>query len=434
MSYQLRDYQEEAVQAGLKGFASGKPFIIQAATGAGKSLMIAELTKRLGEPMLVLCPSKEILEQNYQKMVDYGIEDVALHSASVGKKDMGKIVLATVASIHRKPKEFAHFNYCLFDEVHGFNAKNPESMYSKLFKETGIRKVGGLTATPYRMDQKYFGDIYTGCIKMLNRVRKDSFFREIVYRVEMKDLIEQGYLLKPEYHTYETDLSQLIVNTTGRDYTEESLQEWGKRRLDQMMELVPELDKHNRVLVFCTSVSQSETAQEKLRKVGINAQVLTAKTPKKQREQMVEDFKTGKVKWMLNVATMTTGFDAPALDAVVLLRPTFSVALLVQMVGRCVRIDPNNPDKTAHVYDFTDNIKKFGRVETITIDKEDGFKDMLVSEVGRLDNTPLFTYDKKLNKFTVGAPKPVQQELPVENRTKIEHPKDPSLEYLLSLI
>src|SRR5690606_21064389 len=193
-------YQEDLVAAGLKGFQSGKPFILQAATSAGKSLVIAELTKQLGKPMLVLCPTREILLQNYKKMLAYELEDVKMYSASVGQKEIGKITLATIASIYKKPKDFAHFEYCLLDEVHLFNAKNQDSMYTKLFRETGIRKVGGLTATPFRLDQKFFGDTYTGTVKMLNRMRKDSFFREIVHKVEMKDLIDQGYITKPIYH------------------------------------------------------------------------------------------------------------------------------------------------------------------------------------------------------------------------------------------
>src|SRR5690606_15435880 len=100
-------------------------------------------------------------------------------------------------------------------------------------------------------------------------------------------------------------------------------------------------------------------------------------------------------KCILNVGVLTTGFDMPVLDCVVLLRPTFSVALYMQIIGRGMRLDPNNENKEYHFYDFTNTVEKFGRAETIQVVKEDGYKDMLKSEVGRLDNTELFRFDIK---------------------------------------
>lgn len=415
MVYQLRSYQQEASDAAMKGFASGKPFLIVAATAAGKSLIIADIAKRLGKPLLVLVPSREILLQNYEKMVNYGIEGVTMYSASVGKKKIGRITIATVHSIHRKPQDFAHFDYCVFDEVHGFNVKGKDSMYVKLFREANIRNVCGLTATPFRLDNKFFGSVYTGCIKMLNRMTKDSFFRSIEYKIEMKELVEMGYLTKPIYHTEEADLRGLVVNTTGRDYTESSLEDWGNRRASKLIAMAPELDKrHKRILVFATTVPSAESIVSSLEELGIRSAIVTAKTPNKKRQALLDKFREGEIKWMVNVGTLTTGFDLPVLDCVAMLRPTFSVALYMQMVGRGMRLDPEDPNKKYHLYDLTNNVEKFGRVETIRVVKEDGWKDMLESEVGRLDNTELFRFDTK-NK-------------------KDKPPKEITLDYLLSRV
>lgn len=395
---------------------------------SGKSLVIAEVAKRLGEPVLVLAPNKEIVEQNYAKMMAYGLP-ASMYSASVGKKEISDITIATIGSIFRKPEDFKHFKYCMFDECHGFSAKSKDGMYKDFFLKTGIRNVCGLTATPYRLEQKFFGDVYTGCTKMLNRIAKDSFFKDIVYKVEMKDLIEQGYVLQPKYHTYETDLSTLVTNTTGRDYTVDSLEKWGNQNIGKLLNMAEELDKkHQRVLVFCTSVAQAEKAKDALVDKGMSAAIITAKTPKKERNNLIEKFQSGEIKWMLNCQTMTTGFDCPPLDCIVLLRPTYSVSLLTQMVGRGVRLDPNNPKKEAHIYDFTNNIKKFGSVENIRLQKEDGWKDMLMGERGRIDNVALFTFDKKENRWYEGAPQPKQEAL------KIERPETIDTKYLMSLI
>lgn len=415
--YNLRDYQVDMSDAIMEAFEGReRAFIAQAATSAGKSLIIAEVAKRLGKPLLVLQPSREILLQNYDKMVSYGLSP-SMYSASVGTKEIGEITLATIQSIYKKPEDFAHFEYAMFDECHNFSLKG--QMYVDFFKATNIKRVCGVTATPFRLEQRWFGDAYTGVTKMLNRVAKDSFFKDIVYKVEMADLIAKGYITKPIYHTYDTDLNELVVNSTGRDYTSDSLEDWGARRMTKLLAISSQLDaKHQRVLVFCTTIKQAEKGVDKLVKRGISAAVLTAKTPKKLRTQMIEDFQAGKIKWMLNVATMTTGFDCPPLDCVVLLRPTFSVPLLIQMVGRVVRLDPARPDKEAHVYDFTGNIEKFGHVEDICLGKE-GFKDTLESSTGRIDNIELWRFDKRTGHYKGSKP---------------ETPKPPAtLEYLLSL-
>lgn len=418
--YTLRPYQEDLVRAGVEGFATGRPFILQAATAAGKSLVIAELTKRLGKPMLVLQPSREILLQNYEKMMAYGIEDVKMFSASVGQKEVGRITLATVASIYKKPELFAHFEHAIFDEVHGYNAKKAGSMYRQFFKATNIKNVCGLTATPFRLENKFFDDTYTGCIKMLNRITKDSFFKNIAHKVEMADLIDQGFLTAPQYHSFEADLSELVVNSTGRDYTEESLERWGDSKLKNLATVAEMLEeKHQRVLVFCSSLRQSGRAVELLKACGIHAESLDGKMPAKQRADLIERFQDGRLKWVVNVGTMTTGFDCPPLDAVVLMRPTMSVPLYIQILGRCLRLDPNNAKKEAHFYDFTGTVAKFGKAETIRLAKEGGYMDCLMSEVGRLDNVPLFSFKVKNAKF-----KQLGQ----------DRPKEITTDYLLSLV
>lgn len=433
MTYQLRGYQVEAADAAMRGFQKGKPFIIQAATAAGKSLIIAEIAKRLGgKPLLVLQPNKEILQQNHEKMVSYGLEDVKMYSASVNSKEIGKITLATIGSIYKKPNEFAHFEYAVLDECHQYNAKGKSSMYNQLFKVTNIRNVCGLTATPFRLDNKYFdgGDTYTGCLKMLNRMTKDSFFRNIEYKIEMAELVAAGYLTQPIYHTTDIDLQGLVVNTTGRDYTEASLETWGAKRATKFRAIVGGLaNKHKRILTFATSVAQATSLSSDLRELGINSAVVSADTPKKEREALLSAFREGEIKCMLNVGVLTTGFDMPVLDCVVLLRPTFSVALYMQIVGRGMRLDPDDPDKEFHFYDLTNTAQKFGRVETIRVVKEDGFKDMLQSEVGRLDNVELFRFDRTTNTFTEGK-------LGLEKQTTLpfKHPEDPDIKYLLSLV
>jgi DNA repair protein RadD len=175
VAYKLRPYQQEAADIGVKTLrTSDKPFVLMLATGAGKSLVIAEICHQLNEPVLILQPSKEILEQNYAKLKSYGVEDVSIYSASVGQKVISKFTYATIGSIKTKPEEFKHFKYVILDECHLLNPKNPSGMLTKFLKDIDCKGICGLTATPYRLSQKYFREdgqlFYTSRLQMLTRI------------------------------------------------------------------------------------------------------------------------------------------------------------------------------------------------------------------------------------------------------------------------
>jgi len=398
--YKLRKYQEEASQIAVQTLrTSDKPFVLLLATGAGKSLVIADICHKLDEPVLILQPSKEILEQNYAKLKSYGVEDVAIYSASVGEKRIAKFTYATIGSIKNKPEEFAHFKYVILDECHQLNPKNQTGMLTKFLKDIDCTKVCGLTATPYRLTQKYYYEgndmFYTSHLKMINRIHP-FFFKSVKYKIETADLIDQGYLAPILYRTdKEVDMLELEVNTTGADFTTDSLEKfWNDARLKKMARIIQRIDeKCQRNLVFCSSLRQANACRRMLEEMGIRAEIVDGKTPAKERTAMVEAFKAGEFKHMINVGVFTTGFDVPALDCVVLARPTMSLALYYQMVGRGVRLDPDRPDKKLRVYDLAGVVEKLGRVETIRVVPEaGGFRDEVWSEAGRMDETPLFKF------------------------------------------
>lgn len=403
--YELRDYQIDGTNAAIKHLREYKqPFIIQAATGAGKSLMIAEICHQLNEPVLVLQPSKELLEQNYAKLKSYGVEDVAIYSASVNSREIGKYTYATIGSIKNKPELFKHFKYVIIDECHLVNPKSYKSMYMSFLRAIDCRNVCGLTATPYRLEQKFFKDQgqmqYTSCLKMINRIYP-YFFKKIAFKIETAELIERGFLCPIKYITEDVELDKLRINSTGADYTPESLDSfWGDERIQKVAKVIRHIDaEHKRNLVFCSSIRQAYRIKQTLDMFGIDSHVVTGDTPKQEREVLVNGFRDGKVKHLINIGVFTTGFDVPQLDCITLLRPTMSLALYYQMIGRGVRIDPDNPKKILTVYDLAGCVERLGRVETIKLAKEDAFRDMVVSEVGKMTDMPLFTFQVKNKKF-----------------------------------
>lgn len=404
--YTLRDYQAEAVRAALTGFEKEKhPFIIQAATGAGKSLIIADMCHKVDEPILILQPSKEILEQNYQKLLSYDPKiDAGIYSASKKRREIAKFTFATIGSIYKRPEEFMHFKYVIIDECHNVDPRNKDGMLTSFLKAIDCQHVCGLTATPYRIDKLWerdrYGNLYSNAsLKMINRISRAPFFRKIVYKIETGDLIDQGYLSPIQYFIEEADWNELKVNSTGADFTTASLEEYSTKpnRVQRIADAVRfSHEKNARTLIFCTSIPQANRVVERTKAEGYHVAMVTGKTPMIERETIIEKFKSGRIKHLVNVGVFTTGFDVPELDCIVMARPTMSLALYYQIIGRGVRLDPARPDKVLKVYDLVGIVERLGRVETIRVQKEEGgFKDEVWTEIGRMDNVELYSFKVK---------------------------------------
>jgi DNA repair protein RadD len=396
----LRKYQELAVEAGYKSLSRPNNEVIVAPTASGKSVIISELCHRLDEPTLILQPTKEILEQNYRKLVDYGVMDIGIYSASMKRKDVGKYTYATIGSIYKKPELFKHFKHVLVDECHLVNPQG-FGMYKTFFKALGNPSILGLTATPYRLCQRYFrenGDMYyTSMLQVLNRIHP-FFFKSFAFKINNARLFEEGYLAPIDYVYPEKgmDLSSLKLNTTGADFDETTMEEFinSPKNITNLVEAVIQEDHRMRNnLIFCSSIRHATLSAEMLAKMGYDCEVLTGQDSLEKRGQILADFRSGKIKRLLNVGVLTTGFDMPTLYGVTLARPTLSLALYYQIVGRMIRLDPENPNKVGIFLDITNASKRMGKIETIKLTKEyGGYKDQVETEVGVLSGMPLFTF------------------------------------------
>lgn len=369
--YTLRQYQKQASDAAVRAFTgkTKKNGLLVLPTGAGKSLVIADIASKLDSPLLVFCPSKEILEQNFAKLQSYGILDCGAYSASVGCKDINRITFATIGSVMNHIEDFKHFKYVLVDECHLCNAKGGQY---KTFFEAADRQIIGLTATPYRLGRGFGG---TSMLKFLTRTRP-RIFDEVLYYCQVSDLLAKGYLADLKYYDCtQLDMSNVSSNSTGADYDDKSLKLEYERCgfYDQLtsttLRVLKPKNKIPRkgVLVFTRFTEEAERLTAKLLQRGINAAIVTGETPKKEREEILELFKKGSVKVVSNVGVLTTGFDYPALDTVILARPTKSLSLYYQMIGRAIRPCKG---KDGWVIDLGGSYKQFGKVSDLKIDKE----------------------------------------------------------------
>lgn len=363
--FELRDYQQEATGKMLEFFESGKDSdvpVVVAPTGAGKSLYIGYVAKMLHTGVLVLQPSKELLEQNYAKYVAYGGR-ASIYSASVGIKEIGEVTFATIGSIKSKPEDFTHVKYVIIDECH-LVPPSSGSMFMKFLSCLSGVKVIGLTATPFRL--KKYNDPFTmktySQINMLMRERP-KFFNKILYVTQISEMYEKGFLcpIKPIEMAWSN--GDLRVNTTGAEYTEKSMdysmkaQRVHERLPDIIRQSIEKGRKHR--VVFVKNVAD---AIDLARKVP-DSDCVHAGTKKKDREIMLKQFREGKIKTIFNVGVLTVGFDFPALDTVIVARPTMSLALYMQMVGRGLRLSEGKND--CAVVDMCGNMAKFGSIENI---------------------------------------------------------------------
>lgn len=372
--YILRPYQNESVDAGVDFLLNKKKEngVIVLPTGSGKSLVNANIIKKLGEPTLVLQPSKEILEQNLAKLRSYNFNP-AVYSASLGKKDISEITLATIGSIVNKPELFKQFKYMMVDECDLINSKG--GMYEKFISSVPM-KILGLTATPYRLSTDGYGG---SMLKFITRTRPKTFDR-LIYYVQNKELFDAGYLAKLKYYSIPGfDSSKIKVNTTGADYLEASLQKYYTEINfpASIIRVVSSLLKvRKNVLVFTRFVNEAEYLVANIPE----AKIITAETKKKERAQLIKDFDSGVLKCLVNVGVLTVGVDFPKLETVVIARPTMSLRLWYQMIGRSMRIHPDKIE--SWVIDMGDNLRLFGRVEDMMIENEGGNK-WYISNNGR---------------------------------------------------
>jgi DNA repair protein RadD len=395
VKYVPRDYQEAGIVSGLDFFSrSSGPNEIQVhPTGSGKSLIIAGIAERLKEPTLILQPSKEILQQNYEKFTSYG-GHAGVYSASVGRKDLGVVTFASIQSImakdrngmQRSMQHFLHYRNIIIDESHLMS--DPKGCQLKDFLDAlNHPRVLGLTATPFRLYPHTSRDgNRDSMLKFLTRT-SPRIFGKVGYHVQISDLKERGYLANCRYFDVRSQLSHgfdrnaLKVNSTGADYDEAALQRYYDT-IDFKTDIVKLIRRINatgkQVLCFMSSVADAEFVS---RELG-NSATVTGKTSKAERSKAEKDFKSGKLRSVVNCSVWDVGFDYPALKVVLIARPMRSLAKYYQQTGRAIRPYKN---QDAWIVDACGNLGVFGRIEDLRVefDPKNGLP-MITGSGGRI--------------------------------------------------
>lgn len=360
----LRPYQQAASDAAIAWMRrSVEQACIEAVTAAGKSHVIADMALRIhdmtGKRVLCLAPSAELVVQNRSKMLATGTP-ASMFSASAGAKDLRHpIVFGSPLTVKNRISRFQDgYAMVVLDECHGISP-TVRGIIEEMRAGNPNLRVIGLTATPYRLGSGYiFRQWPDGTVNDDTRAR-EPYFTKCVYRITGPDLIKQGFLTRPvigETGAEHYDTSALALNSRGQfdaADVDRAYHGHGRKTAAIVADVVARSRDRMGVMLFAATVRHAEEVLASL-PPDLSA-MITGDTPKGERASIIARFKARRIKYLVNVAVLTTGFDAPHVDVIAILRKTESVGLLQQIIGRGLRLHDGKTD--CLVLDYTDNIE-----------------------------------------------------------------------------
>lgn len=354
-----RFYQQEshdAAMAYMKQYTD--PCCIVKPMGSGKSLTVSMLAASLhaisgGKRVLCLAPNKELTEQNYSKYISIGGK-ASIFSASISKSMRHPVVFATEQSFVKIAEKYAH-EFCAIipDECHKIT--NTFLKIVSIFREANPNiRICGLTATPYITNKGYIFELDDKNRVMQEAV--DPFYKKMVYSISAEELIEHGFLTPPKIGSVDEHYNTEGLSLKDGKFDEKELAQAFESQSvtkDIIQDILIKTKNRKRCLIFATTLKHAEEIQSLIPNCGL----VSGLTPKKERENILSAFANGNIKYLVNVAILTTGYDLPILDAIAILRPTESAGLYQQIIGRGTRLADGKEDFL--VLDYTDNIPQF---------------------------------------------------------------------------
>ena len=361
----LRDYQRKAIEDTYVWMRKhpGNPCIV-APTGSGKTYIVAGLCADVmshdsQSRIIVLSHVQELLTQDAEKIrLAWPEAPVGIYSAGLGKREINRITVAGIQSIWRKAETLGKVSLAIVDEAHTIGTKD-SGMYRTFLRElkecNPDMRVIGLTATPYRLGQ---GMITEG---------SDRLFDGLIESVSIDELVSRGYLAP-----LRSKLTDLTFNVSGvkkrlGEFVGDELQKRVDTKYNNeqiVAETIRRAEGRKAWLVFTTGVEHAFHLRDEFRRQGIAAETVIGDMPKDERAKILEDFKAGNIRAVTNMGVLTTGFDYPNIDLIVMARPTMSPGLYAQIAGRGMR-GKDGPYSDCLVLDFAGNIVRHGPVTAI---------------------------------------------------------------------
>jgi DNA repair protein RadD len=370
---ELRPYQHEAVAAVYEHLRTrdDNPCVV-IPTGGGKTPVIATICRDAvglwNGRVVILAHVKELLEQAADKLRHIAPDvPLGIYSAGLKRKDLGyAVTVAGIQSIWKRACDLGPVDLIIVDEAHMVPAED-DGMYRQFLADArtvnpNVRIIG-LTATPFRMKS---GSI---CAPPPHNI-----LNHVCYEVGVRELIVQGFLsplrTKAGLQKVSTDGLHVRAGEFVASEVEDLMDQTGLVE-GACAEIVEHTKGRSATLIFASGIRHGQHIVEVLKsRHGVECGFVTGDTPAGVRASILGRFRSSDLKYLCNVNVLTTGFDAPHIDCVALVRPTMSPGLYYQMVGRGFRLHPGKSD--CLVLDFGGNVLRHGPVDAVRISTDDG--------------------------------------------------------------
>jgi len=346
MELTLRPYQNDAVSNIIASILAGtKKFILHAPTGAGKTVVASRIisgARKKKKNVLFLAHRTELIKQCSKKLDEMNVS----HGIIQGNKKTSLRELVQVGSVATVVnRKITSPNIIIIDECHRARAKSYEKIVNR-FPEAFVL---GLTATPCRTDGKGLG----------------SIFDTIIPTTSYTELIEKSYLVPFSVYTMPMDFSMVGVKKVGGDFNNKDKTEKlaGSKIYGSIVSHWKELAHDRSTLIFCVSVEHSKSMAKSFNDIGVVAAHVDGTTKETERDQIMRDFHGGKIQVLCNVGICTEGTDIPRVSCIVLANPTNSLSLHHQMIGRGLRILPEENKQNCLILDHVGNHARLGWID-----------------------------------------------------------------------
>jgi DNA repair protein RadD len=360
----LRPYQQEAVNQCWQALKlNNEPVLLMASVGAGKSLMLANILltiQKANKKALCLVNNAELVRNNCETFIEQG-GTASIYCAALGKKDTNaSVIFGTPQSILNGIDKNGHisrikFNLIVVDEAHAINYLNHRSCFMRILRhyrqEYPALRLLGATGTNFRF-------------KGTSIVGEDCLFKTQVGNITTEQLINDKYLIEPSFEVDKDliiDFSNVKIKSNGQfDQKQLELVVEKSARLTELIckQVIHIMKSQNRrgVFFFATTKKHAEEIFSHLPES--ESAIILGDTPQNERTQILDKARAGFIKYLVNIAIISVGVDVPAYDTIAYLRPTESLVLLVQTMGRVLRLSPSTRKTDALVLDFSGNIER----------------------------------------------------------------------------
>ncbi len=336
---ELRPYQKESVESIFEEWKEHKSTLIVQATGTGKTIVFAEVVKRLNtlnKKILILAHRAELLEQTQNKLTLFGIDSVlekAENHADIGNDN---IIVASIQSISKDNRliNYPHdyFDVIIIDEAHHCASNT----YLKVINYFDTAKLLGVTATPNRSDVRNISDI----------------FETVAFSYNTRQAIDDGYLSPILIRRIPITIDLSNVRTSCGDFLSSDLENTLMPYLSKIADELKEKAGDRKTIIFTPTIAIGEQMADLLNEKGFNSCCVSSKNTKEERTNIINKFHTGELNVVTNSMLWTEGFDEPSVDCIINLRATKSESLYRQILGRGLRLSPETNKENLLVLDF----------------------------------------------------------------------------------